>query len=524
MPRTTTEFSASVPPNPNLSKVSPGTSTISRHDWSSQESPYTSRPQLLVNDGTGDPNFELTPSITSLHEECPWRLKALLSLDGGGVRGLSSLIILDRIMTYVSQYEEKKDRNARGSAYSPLFDSSVGDSATPGFDEQDSQKYLPCHYFDYIGGTSTGSLIAIMLGRLKMSVDEAMEEYQEMSKNVFEKPSSRLKRFLNNYDRGAGRQKLRDKIEDLASRHPERALSNEPQPFKSDPQRCRTIVCSIKRTQDSAFQEPFLFRSYESSREIREQTQNSVTYLERNPSNSQSFKIWEVAKVSSAAPSFFKSVDLEDSKYYDAVVNMNNPSWILLNEVHSVVTESHDKLDTLLSIGGGNAKKTKSKAESRTHESLTDSIPYSEYVDQKVRKESKLQGFSYQRFDVEGGLRSIRLDEWKPKHSGKITLEKLRTQTEVYLGMDKVASQCRILAESLVERRISRSKTMLWESFAAGTRYRCPLGNCSKECVLFLHRNELMDHLRSEHKKASPDTEHYEEIQTLLDQGRTNSG
>jgi patatin-like phospholipase/acyl hydrolase len=62
----------------------------------------------------------------------------ILSLDGGGVRGLSSLVILDEIM------KEIKRRD--------------GLQEVP----------LPCKYFDLIGGTSTGGLVAIMLGRLRM--------------------------------------------------------------------------------------------------------------------------------------------------------------------------------------------------------------------------------------------------------------------------------------------------------------------------------------------------------------------
>lgn len=62
----------------------------------------------------------------------------ILSLDGGGVRGLSSLVILREIMEDIEQR--------------------TGAFETP----------KPCEYFDLIGGTSTGGLIAIMLGLLKM--------------------------------------------------------------------------------------------------------------------------------------------------------------------------------------------------------------------------------------------------------------------------------------------------------------------------------------------------------------------
>lgn len=43
----------------------------------------------------------------------------------------------------------------------------------------------PCEVFDLIGGTSTGGLIAIMLGRLGISVDQAIEEYRDLSKEIF---------------------------------------------------------------------------------------------------------------------------------------------------------------------------------------------------------------------------------------------------------------------------------------------------------------------------------------------------
>ena len=65
-------------------------------------------------------------------------MRRILSLDGGGMRGLSSLLILRTIM------ERIKLANRL------------------------SQTPKPCEYFDLIGGTSTGGLIAIMLGRLRL--------------------------------------------------------------------------------------------------------------------------------------------------------------------------------------------------------------------------------------------------------------------------------------------------------------------------------------------------------------------
>lgn len=44
---------------------------------------------------------------------------------------------------------------------------------------------LPCDYFDIICGTSTGGLIAIMLGRLGMTIEETIEAFEAFSSKVF---------------------------------------------------------------------------------------------------------------------------------------------------------------------------------------------------------------------------------------------------------------------------------------------------------------------------------------------------
>ncbi|RKK08777.1 hypothetical protein BFJ65_g16440 [Fusarium oxysporum f. sp. cepae] len=83
----------------------------------------------------------------------------LLALDGGGVCGLSSLMILQNLMSTIDPDSPPK----------------------------------PCDYFDMISGTSTGGLIAIMLGRLRMTVDECIVAYTSLSNMVFKKKRHRSK-------------------------------------------------------------------------------------------------------------------------------------------------------------------------------------------------------------------------------------------------------------------------------------------------------------------------------------------
>ena len=66
----------------------------------------------------------------------------ILSLDGGGVREISSLYILKELMDQTKLHDNPNEL---------------------------LETLLPCDFFDLIiCGTSTGGLIAIMLGRLEM--------------------------------------------------------------------------------------------------------------------------------------------------------------------------------------------------------------------------------------------------------------------------------------------------------------------------------------------------------------------
>ena len=157
-------------------------------------------------DGQTDRSRSTAPSIGSVDEDNPWNGLMILSLDGGDVRGLSSLMILKSILEEIARMEQPQ---AKSSAHTPLIDSSIyKDSPTPSQYKSPTSNYLPCHYFDYIAGTSTGGLIAIMLGRLRMSVDQAMKEYETLCSDVFEKPSSSLRRFSTKHNSTNRRENL----------------------------------------------------------------------------------------------------------------------------------------------------------------------------------------------------------------------------------------------------------------------------------------------------------------------------
>jgi hypothetical protein len=81
----------------------------------------------------------------------------ILCLDGGGIKGYTTLLILKRILRTM------------------LDEGSL------------TEIPRPCNFFDLIIGTSTGGLIAVMLGRLHMTIDECIAKYEQVGREVFGK-------------------------------------------------------------------------------------------------------------------------------------------------------------------------------------------------------------------------------------------------------------------------------------------------------------------------------------------------
>ncbi|CAE7168497.1 unnamed protein product [Rhizoctonia solani] len=233
----------------------------------------------------------------------------LLSLDGGGIRGLSSLLILKEIMNRVKRDE--------------------------GLDEVPR----PCDYFDVIGGTSTGGLIAIMLGRLRMSVSDAIRAYAQLSDQIFSEHKHR-------WQEGKFKASLLEKaIKEIVANN----SSSEGEDTRMfDPllrngagsKGCRAFVCALSRDNMEA-KLPVHFRTYDS-------TWNPMPNC----------KIWEAARATSAAPTYFKSITINDEgiplTFVDGGLAVNNPTARVLLEAKHVFPDH--PVSCILSIGTGQAK------------------------------------------------------------------------------------------------------------------------------------------------------------------------
>ena len=285
----------------------------------------------------------------------------ILTLDGGGVRGLSSLLILREFI------ERLQHTRASGTP-------NVQPAPLP-----------PCDVFDFIVGTGTGGISALFLGRLHMTVDQAIDAYLRMARTAFKSPAFRLRWGSRTaFDGNALADCLRGTVAEYL-RDPNALLFET-----SDPQ-CRVAVLAAT----SAYTD-------------------TPPYVFRNDLATPSFRIVDVALATSAMTGLFPAVSLSHPpiEFIDAgIAGFNNPSEVALSQAHGIWP---NRDTVILSIGTGSQRVV--DATGRDHwRKLADLsqrlIESCEVVhDHLVRNQPLL---SYFRFSVDRGLDEVGVREWK---------------------------------------------------------------------------------------------------------------
>ena len=238
----------------------------------------------------------------------PTRPRRLLALDGGGILGIMTLAILKEIERQVAE--------------------STGQGA----------RFRLGDFFDYVGGTSTGSIIAAGLS-LGMSVDELLDFYQSSGRAMFEKEWLwRRARALYQAD------PLKKKLQDVLGA--DRTLGAEDL-------RCLLLIVTRNATTDSPWpisNNPF------------------AKYNDRQRSNCNlDIPLWQLVRASTAAPVYFPPQDLkfgaqEAFTFMDGgITPYNNPAFLLYRM--ATIPEFHlqwpagEKDLMLISVGTGSAPK-----------------------------------------------------------------------------------------------------------------------------------------------------------------------
>jgi patatin-like phospholipase/acyl hydrolase len=197
--------------------------------------------------------------------------KRILSLDGGGIRGVVTLGFLDRIEQILAERHPH------------------------------IRDFRLCQYFDLIGGTSTGSIIAAALA-IGMKVAEIKEKYLDLGGKIFASKKGIIKYLFNaeKYNSKPIKKELRNFFGEI---------------YLGDQEAIRTGLCIVTKRADT-------FSTWPLINHPRGQ------FYQEN----MSIPLWQAVRASTAAPTYFipEIVDVgpnEKGTFVDGGVSMaNNPA------------------------------------------------------------------------------------------------------------------------------------------------------------------------------------------------------
>ncbi|OCK84953.1 FabD/lysophospholipase-like protein [Lepidopterella palustris CBS 459.81] len=462
----------------------------------SRKNTYISR--TYTDDGPNIP-YGIEDSKTKRNSQIPscWSRQVVLSLDGGDIRGLSELYILQRIFQAIARLERELD-GATSSSCSPLLGSPNADD-----DAESSQSniaistegYLPCHYFDYIGGTSMGGVSAVMLGRLRLSIDKTIEHYENIWASVANEVSQYRQHIPGRRLRSGYTEGLRKALNNIVPKaHPASAGKTIDETFRSDASLCRTLVLAVQIDRENGVRRPYLFRSYTFK-------DRSATAVNRNKtSETEGTPLHAVCRATSAAPNYFQSVIIDKKKFRDGSIWMANPSMELYREVHSMHPDHPSPIYCLLSIGCGKQKRSRYLPNISMRAASLYNWEQQQVDDVLTARKSQGEDFDYVRFLGPADLADPKPSDWRQDGTRRKTVERIRISTARYCDNPGVSAQIDATARQLVQYRRQRARTAHWERFALGITYKCVWCAETGGQGELNDRDDVIDHVQSKHK------------------------
>ena len=222
------------------------------------------------------------------------------------------------------------------------------------------------------------------------------------------------------------------------------------------------MVLAYQQTPEG-FQTPYLFRTYKNLH--RSATKEERSFDRNHPALAHDIPIWQVARATSAAPTYFKPMKIDKLEYLDGGFGTNNPCIKIYDEVRKMNNNSDKCAKVVVSIGTG--KNNRMSRFTRKGNGLPRYFNYINFArkaasesekphaDMLTKQKHSNHKFLYFRLNVDHGLDVMKLDEWRTRGRVRIGIGrgigKLRTTRNTSYKIQETKARAVHRSEKLVE-------------------------------------------------------------------------
>ncbi|OCL04287.1 FabD/lysophospholipase-like protein [Glonium stellatum] len=388
----------------------------------------------------------------------------VLSIDGGGAKTLSSLIILRKICEVADEQEKLLEGSGQSShGYTP-------------------NAPVPSLYFDNCVGSDTGAVAAVMLGRLQMSSQSAVAAIKDLGKVYGNSLSIHRYRYSSRKLENWAQNLIRDKYPNLDGMDPKDCMMMPADRILRIDQ-CQTAVLIQHRpkitnaTPTSSVDAADMIRTYDV---VADRALHKKPYLPRAIGHKDDdVPILKTLLAAVAVPGHFPPVAIKGTPHSGVGSKYNNPTSQAFDEgarlYNMKAGEDRQRYDDkrvgiVVSIGAG---KEAPRDFLRPWDVYRRMIFRGKSTDRKLSDPGKVHNdmkgrlqaadIPYFRFDGPD-LPKCKYDDWSPQ-----TLAIIKKETNSYLARESVKLDIILLARYLVAYRRGRYITRQEDLFPAPT-------------------------------------------------------